>query len=111
MKIIKLADELAEYEIENLNRNRPLDISVDALIYCYHTDGYSGHGVAIYLDNKDGWHLDEISHCSCNGALDEGFNKISYTRPQIVQILKKRASEDWKKDDYNAVLKALEEQL
>ena len=109
MKIIKLADELAEYEIENLNKNRPLDVAIEQLIYAYHDGGYDGHGVAIYLDNKGGWHLDELSHCSCYGALDEGFNKISYTRPQIIELLEKRASEGWKKDDYSAVLKALEE--
>lgn len=109
MKIIQLVDGLSEYEVENLNKNRPLDIAVDVLIYAYHDGGYDGHGVAVYLDNKGQWHLDEISHCSCNGALDEGFNKIGYTKDQLIELLKKRASEDWKKDDYEAVLKALEE--
>ena len=109
MKIIQLVDELSGYEVENLNKNRPLDIAVDVLIYAYHNGGYDGHGVAVYLDNKGKWHLDEISHCSCYGALDEGFNKIGYTKDQLTELLKKRASEDWKKDDYKAVLKALEE--
>lgn len=109
MKIIQLVDELSEYEVENLNKNRPLDTAVDTLIYAYHDGGYDGHGVAVYLDNKGQWHLDEIGHCSCYGALDEGFNKIGYTKDQLIELLKKRASEDWKKDDYNAVLKELEE--
>ena len=109
MKTIQLADELSEYDTENLNKNRPLDIAVDVLIHCYHDGGYDGHGVAVYLDNKGDWHLDEISHCSCYGPFDEGFNKISYTKPQIIKLLKKRASESWIKDDYKSVLKALEE--
>lgn len=65
MKIIPLADELSEYDVENLNKNRPLDVAVEQLIYAYHDGGYDGYGVAVYLDNKGGWHLDEISHCSC----------------------------------------------
>ncbi len=109
MKIIQLVDGLSEYEVENLNKNRPLDIAVDVLIYAYHDGGYDGRGVAVYLDNKGKWHLDEISHCSCYGAFDEGFNKIGYTKDQLIELLKKRASEDWNKDDYKAVLKALEE--
>ena len=109
MKTIQLADELFEYDIENLNKNRPLDTAIDVLIYCYHDDGYDGRGVAVYLDNKGGWHLDEISHCSCYGALDEGFNKIGYTKDQLIELLKKRTSESWIKDDYKSVLKALEQ--
>lgn len=109
MKIIQLVDELSEYDLANLNKNRPLDVAVEQLIYAYHDDGYDGHGVAVYLDNKGDWHLDEISHCSCNGALDEGFNKIGYTKDQLIELLKRRASEGWEKDDYRAVLKALEE--
>lgn len=109
MKITALFDEMSDYEIDNLNKNRPLDIAIEELIYAYHDGGYDGYGVAVYLDSKGQWHLDEISHCSCNGALDEGFNQISYTKPQIIKLLKKRASEDWKADDYKAVLKALEE--
>ena len=109
MKTIQLVDELSEYDIENLNKNRPLDIAVDVLIYCYHDGGYDGYGVAVYLDSNGGWHLDEISHCSCNGAFDEGFNKISYTMPQIIKLLEKRASESWRADDYRSVLKELEE--
>ena len=109
MKTIQLVDELSEYDLANLNKNRPLDVAVEQLIYAYHDGGYDGYGAAVYLDNKGSWHLDEISHCSCNGAFDEGFNKISYTKPQIIKLLKKRASEDWNKDDYEAVLKALEE--
>ena len=109
MKIIQLVDELSKYDLANLNKNRPLDVAVEQLIYAYHDGGYDGQGVAVYLDNKGQWHLDDISHCSCYGALDGGFNKISYTRPQVVELLKKRASEDWEKDDYVAILKALEE--
>ena len=109
MKIIQLIDELSEYDVENLNRNRPLDTAVDVLIYAYHNDGYDGYGVAAYLDNKGQWHLDGISHCSCNGALEEGFNKIGYTKAQLIELLKKRISENWNVDDYKSVLKALEE--
>lgn len=112
MKIIQLVDELSKYDLANLNKNRPLDVAVEQLIYAYHDGGddggYDGQGVAVYLDNKGQWHLDDISHCSCYGALDGGFNKISYTRPQVVELLKKRASEDWEKDDYVAILKALD---
>lgn len=110
MKTIQLVDELSEYDLANLNKNRPLDVAVEQLIYAYHDGGYDGYGVAVYLDNKDKWHLDEISHCSCNGALDEGFNLIGYTKAQLIELLKKRASEDWKADDYSSVLKALEEE-
>ena len=101
MKIIQLVDELSKYDLANLNKNRPLDVAVEQLIYAYHDGGDD--------DNKGQWHLDDISHSSCYGALDGGFNKISYTRPQVVELLKKRASEDWEKDDYVAILKALEE--
>lgn len=109
MKTIQLADELSEYDLANLNRNRPLDVAVEQLIYSYYDGGYDGDGVAIYLDSKGQWHLDEISHCSCYGALDEGFNKIGYTKDQLIELLEKRASEDYLADDYKAVLKALEE--
>lgn len=109
MKIIQLADELSEYDLENLDKNRPLDVAVEQLIYAYHDGGYDGYGVAVYLDNKGKWHLDEISHCSCYGALDEGFNKIGYTKDQLIELLNKRASEYWDADDYSSVLKALEE--
>lgn len=109
MKIVKLFDEMSDYEIENLNKNRPLDVAVDILIYAYHDGGYDGHGIAVYRDNKNKWHLDEISHCSCNGALDEGFNKIEYTKTQIVSLLKKRIDDDnWLKADYMNVLAEVE---
>lgn len=62
MKIIKLKDELQKYELENLNRNKPLDVAIDTLIYYYEEGYYSGSGVAIYHDSNDKWHIDEISH-------------------------------------------------
>jgi hypothetical protein len=107
MKIVKLVDELSDYEIENLNRNRPLDVSIEQLIYAYRDGGYDGSGVAVYLDNKGDWHLDEISHCSCNGALDEGFNKIGYTKEQVIMLLEKNANESWRAEDYKLVLAEL----
>ena len=104
MKTIALFDELGEYDLANLNRNRPLDVAIERLIYAYHDGGYDGSGVAVYLDNKGDWHLDEISHCSCNGALDEGFNKIGYTKEQIIKLLEKHAKESWRPEDYKLVL-------
>lgn len=108
MKPVVLFDELGEYDLDNLNRNRPLDVSIEQLIYAYHNGGYDGSGVAVYLDNKGQWHLDEISHCSCNGALDEGFNKIGYTKDQLIELLKKRADEHWRPEDYKLVVAELE---
>lgn len=106
MKITKLFDELdPEYELTNLNRNKPLDVAIDELIYAYHDGGYDGRGVAVYHDSKDQWHLDEISHCSCYGALDEGFNKIGYTKEQLLKLMRKRVKENgWLKIDYMLIL-------
>lgn len=104
MKITALLDEVSSYEIDNLNKNRPLDIAVEELIYAYRAGSYDGSGVAVYLDNKGQWHLDEISHCSCNGALEEGFNRIGYTKEQVISLLEKRTKDSFHGEDYKLVL-------
>lgn len=92
MKIVSVGkDELSEWSLNALNTNRPLDIAIDLLVYAYENGGYDGSGVAVYSDNKGNWHLDEFSHCSCNGPLDGGFNAITYTKEQIFELLKKRS--------------------
>lgn len=108
MKIIRLFGELVDLDLENLNKNRPFDICINELVYAYHEGNYEGHGVAAYRDNKGMWHLDEISHCSCYGALDGGFNKIGYTNVQILGLLKKRIEDNWLKSDYMLVLNEVE---
>lgn len=107
MKITKLLDELSEYDLDNLNKNRPLDVAIEQLIYAYHNGGWDGYGVATYLDNKGQWHLDEISHCSCRGALDEGFNRIGYTKEELVDLLRKRTEGHWQQENYALVLAGL----
>lgn len=111
MKTVSLGkDELSNYEIEGLNKSRPLDVSVETLVYSYDYEGYSGNGLAVYLDNKGKYHVDELGHCSCNGPFDGGFNAISYNRNQLIKLLKKKSTE-WDEQHAKAILNNMEAEL
>ena len=103
-------DTLSEYELEGLNRNRPLDVSIQSLVYSYDYEGYSGSGLAVYLDSNGKYHVDDIGHCSCNGPFDGGFNALSYNRNQLKKILEKRSTE-YCGEHAKRILNAMEAQL
>lgn len=97
MKIISVGEyDLQGSDLDKLNINKPLDVALEKIIYSYKNYGYEGSGMIVYIDNKGGWHLDEFSHCSCNGPIDGGFNPINYELDQIKHLLKARGNENAK---------------
>jgi hypothetical protein len=99
--------ELDEYDFRRLDNGMPTDVRIKKIVYWYEYEDYSGHGVAAYLDNKGKWHVDGLGHCSCYGAFDNGFNPITYTKEQAVELLKKNYSREY--DGGLIVAKYLEE--
>lgn len=92
-------DTLEEYDLEHLISTIPTDRLIKKLVYHYDVGAWSGDGVAVYLDSKDEWHIDNLGHCSCYGPFDGGFNKISYTKEQVLELL--RSSDynyDWEEN-------------
>lgn len=87
-------DELSTWDLEALNRNRPEGVVIEELYYWYEDGGYDGSGTAVYLDNMGDWHYDGLGHCSCYGAFDDGFNRITYTKEDIIALLSKSSYND-----------------
>lgn len=112
MKIANVGkDELSSYNFESLNKNRPLDIAIQSIVYSYENGGYDGNGLAVYLDTNGDYHLDELGHCSCYGPFDDGFNKITYTRQQIIELLRSKSNASYGGQHAKAILNTMEAQL
>lgn len=93
MKVVSVGKDEISYYLDGLNRNRPLDIAIETVVYSYTNHGYEGSGMVVYTDNLGKYHFDELGHCSCNGPLENGFNAISYTRQEVIKLLKNRANQ------------------
>lgn len=91
MKVIELENKVDEYSIKSLFRNKPIDVEVDTLWTAYKVEEYSGYGHAVYLDTNGDWHYDDLGHCSCYGPFDGGWNGITYTKEEVIELLNKES--------------------
>lgn len=87
MMIKELNEEVGEDAIKALLHNKPVDLEIKSLWTAYETARYSGYGFAVYLDSKGGYHYDDLGHCSCYGPFDGGWNRITYTKGQVIKLL------------------------
>jgi hypothetical protein len=83
--------ELQEYEIETLEK-----IGAEVVFYWYGQGSYEGAGHMIARD-KNGWHVFDLSHCSCYGPVEN----ISFGGEPTSKTLKgieEKCSDDLYKD-------------
>lgn len=66
-------------------------VEVDTLWTAYEVGDYSGCGYAVYLDTNGDWHCDDLGHCSCYGPFDGGWNGITYTKEEVIELLNKES--------------------
>ena len=84
--------DLSKYEIESLCKSADSQcVTITHLFYWYSCSGYEGSGIAIYQDDSNRWHKEELGHCSCFGPFDNGYNAIPYTKEQVITLLKEYA--------------------
>lgn len=53
------------------NDLQSIGVNIDVIIYWYNSGSYEGDGHALIKTN-DKWFMHNLSHCSCNGPLDDG---------------------------------------
>ena len=93
MRLISLGpDKVSDYDLQYLVESKPISTELRELIYWYETGCYEGHGLVVYFDSDDNWHIDNLGHCSCHGPFDGGWNRITYTREQIIDLLRNQYS-------------------
>lgn len=79
-------------EIYNVGDEECCDVYADEkfrwIVYVYENYGYEGGGEAVGYNIEDGLlYVQSLSHCSCYGPMDDGFNGATkYTVEEYLRV-------------------------
>lgn len=102
-----LGDPIDDDELCYLQRNAPLGVAIENIIYWYEKECYDGKGTVVYRDSHYKWHIDSLWHCSCYGPCHGGFCGTTYSLDEIKKLLKK---EDYYESGGKEILSYLDDQ-
>lgn len=109
MIVHELNENVGENAIEHLIKTAPDGIGIVELWTAYEISMWQGYGQIVYLDSNGDWHIDDLGHCSCYGPAEDGWNRITYTKEQVIHLLKEDAKKDYEDGDMaKLLLKELE---